>query len=200
MTESTDELIVASDWSDATPRALRYSLVHARGIPHRAAHVEVWQGQRVLLWFRSDGKLELPGGHLRWLEGGPEPFDEAAARELLEELGEPEEGVARQLAGVRAGLELVTSCFNQSMAGLNNEWVCVYRIAAERVPAATALGRSGVLSADGNHGARWWSVADIRDFAEREPLFLASSLKLLLDRQRPRAEALGRGAPAGAGR
>jgi len=182
-----DELIVASDWSDASPRALRYSVVHARGIPHRAAHVEVWQGEQVLLWFRSDGKLELPGGHLRWLPGGPEPFDEAAARELLEELGEPEAGVARHIAEVRAGLTLVTSCFNQSMAGMNNEWVCVYRVAADQVPAATALGRSGVLSADGNRDARWWALADIREFADREPLALASSLKLLLERQRPRS-------------
>jgi ADP-ribose pyrophosphatase YjhB (NUDIX family) len=182
-----DELIVGSDWEDAEPRPLRYSVVHAGGIPHRAAHVEVWRGDRLLVWSRSDGKLELPGGHLRWRDDGPEPSPEGAARELLEELGEAPDGVARDLPRVRAALELVVaSCFNQSMAGKNNEWVSVYRVAAERLPLIAGVDRPGALSSDGNRDARWWSVADIREFAERDPLLLASSLKLLLDRQRPR--------------
>jgi ADP-ribose pyrophosphatase YjhB (NUDIX family) len=182
-----DELIVASDWTDASPRPLRYSVVHAGGIPHRAAHVEVWQGERLLVWSRTDGKLELPGGHLRWRHDGPEAFEEGAARELLEELGAGEAVVARELERMRGALEpVVISCFNQSMAGKNNEWVSVYRVAAELLPEAPVLGRAGALSSDGNRDARWWSVADIRAFAEREPLLLASSLKLLLDRQRLR--------------
>lgn len=181
-----DELIVASDWSDAAPRPLRYSVVHAGGIPHRAAHVEVWQGERLLVWSRSDGKLELPGGHLRWREDGPEAGREGAARELLEELGEAPDVVARELPRVQSALELVVaSCFNQSMAGKNNEWVSVYRVRAEVVPSSLVLDRAGALSSDGNRDARWWSLADIREFAEREALLLASSLKLLLDRQRP---------------
>ena len=187
MMSEVDELIVASDWCDAVPRALEYSVVHARGIPHRAVHVEVWQGERLLIWSRSDGKVELPGGHVRWRGEGPEPLDEAAARELLEELGESDAAVRQHLARVRAGLRLVATCFNQSMGGVNNEWVSVYRIAAESLPVAPALARPGVLSADGNRDPRWWSVAAIREFAEREPLALASSLKLLLERQRPRS-------------
>ena len=182
-----DELIVAADWSDATPRPLRYHLVHSSGIPHRASHVEVWQGQRLLVWSRSDGKLELPGGHLRWRDDGPESFEQAAARELLEELGAGDDVVARELDALRGALELVVaSCFNQSMAGKNNEWVSVYRVGAELLPLLPSLDAPGALSSDGNRDARWWSVADIRQFAEREPLALASSLKLLLDRQRRR--------------
>ena len=72
------------------------------------------------------------------------------------------------------------------MAGRNNEWVSVYRVRAEVLSSVLVLDRPGALSADGNRDARWWSVADIREFAEREPLLCASSLKLLLDRQRPR--------------
>lgn len=182
-----DELIVGSDWEDAEPRPLRYRQVHSLGLPHRAAHVEVWQGERLLVWSRSDGKLELPGGHLRWRDDGPEPSKEGAARELLEELGEAPDVVARELPRVLGALELVVaSCFNQSMAGKNNEWVSVYRVAAERLPTKPEIARAGALSSDGNRDARWWSLADIREFAERDPLLLASSLKLLLDRQRTR--------------
>lgn len=177
-----DEMIVACDWNDGAPRALPRHQVHRRGTPHRAVHVEVWRGDEVLVWQRTDGRFELPGGHVRWLPSGPEPLDEAAARELLEELGRAEHDVARQLGAVQRQLQAVTKCLNRSRAGANNEWVTVYRIAAAAVPGSVQLARPGVLSAEGNRDARWWAPRDVMHVARSEPQQLASSLKLFAER------------------
>jgi 16S rRNA (adenine1518-N6/adenine1519-N6)-dimethyltransferase len=86
-----EELFDVCDEHDAVIGQLPRSVVHARKLLHRAVHVFVFNSRgELLLQLRSAEKDEYPlaytssaSGHL----GAGETYDEAAPRELEEELG-----------------------------------------------------------------------------------------------------------------
>jgi 16S rRNA (adenine1518-N6/adenine1519-N6)-dimethyltransferase len=87
----TEEIFDVVDEDDQVIGQLPRSVVHAQGLLHRAVHVFVFDAQgALLLQLRSAAKDEYPlcytssaSGHL----GAGESYDEAAPRELEEELG-----------------------------------------------------------------------------------------------------------------
>ena len=84
--------LVATDALDSSVYPLDFSTVHMQGIPHRAVHIEIVNSSgNYFIWHRTDGRLEIPGGHVNWLESKnrPESYEEAAMRELIEELNLP---------------------------------------------------------------------------------------------------------------
>jgi hypothetical protein len=77
--------IVGTDVRNENPRPVDRDEAHRSGIVHRAVHVEnVDERGRRLVWRRRDGRLEIPGGHVDWLEsdGRAESYDETVLREL----------------------------------------------------------------------------------------------------------------------
>ena len=87
---SPDELLAVVDADDNESGALPRSVIHARGLLHRAVHVLVFDpDERLIIQQRSTLKDTFPlhwecvGGHL----SPGENYREAAVREVMEELG-----------------------------------------------------------------------------------------------------------------
>jgi isopentenyl-diphosphate delta-isomerase type 1 len=87
----SEELFDVVDENDCVIEQLPRSVVHARKLPHRAVHIFLFNSRgELLLQLRSAAKDEYPlcytssaSGHL----AAGESYDEAAPRELEEELG-----------------------------------------------------------------------------------------------------------------
>ncbi len=180
--------IVATDWGNRNPFPETLERVHTTGIPHRAVHLEVFdEAGRLLVWRRSDGRLEIPGGHVDWSEAlhTPEPDVVAAARELLEETGADPSATA--VAALSGQLEHCADFFNQSQNGRNNEWVQVFRIDVRRYPAVGRAvpnhprafdgGANDVLSDEGNFEPRWLGLDDLLDWLRADPTGATSALR-----------------------
>jgi isopentenyl-diphosphate Delta-isomerase len=90
-TSNGEELFDVVDADDRVIRQERRSVVHARGLLHRAVHVFVFNSRgQLLVQRRSASKDEFPltytssaSGHV----GAGETYDECAPRELKEEIG-----------------------------------------------------------------------------------------------------------------
>jgi len=182
-------LFVGTDSRNENPRPVERDEAHVRGLVHRAVHVEIMdQAGRLLVWLRRDGRLEIPGGHVDWLEteDRAESYDEAVVRELDEELAlwrnwaldsaQVRSRLARELSGT-------TLVANQlpSSTGNNNEWVQVYRLAWQpgwTDPVHFILGEE-----EGASHARWTSIEDLATRCERNVGLATASLRLLLCRR-----------------
>jgi hypothetical protein len=143
---------------------------------------------RMLVWRRRDGRLEIPGGHVDWLEsdGRAESYDETVLRELDEELALWRNwSLEAEHVRARHALELsgVTLVANQlpSSTGNNNEWVQVYRLTWQpgwTDPVQFILGEE-----EGMSHPRWASIEELATHCEREVGLATASLRLLLCRR-----------------
>lgn len=81
--------LVATDATNTLAYPAGFALVHKLGVWHRVVHVEICNKDGAfLVWKRGDGRFEIPGGHVDWLDklDRAESYWEAALRELVEEL------------------------------------------------------------------------------------------------------------------
>lgn len=89
--DASQELLPIVDGQDRVTGVERRGVVHQRGLLHRAAHVLVFDGQgRLYLQLRSPNKDTHPGKWTTSASGHVDPgesYEEAARRELGEELG-----------------------------------------------------------------------------------------------------------------
>jgi 8-oxo-dGTP pyrophosphatase MutT (NUDIX family) len=181
--------IVATDARDARPYPLDFETVHRQGIPHRSVHLEIAGPESTyLVWHRPDGRLEIPGGHVDWLTAPdrPETYQEAALRELAEELALPANWGAEMdavCARLRARMLAVAHIVNQlpSSHGRNNEWVTVFRLHWQdewRDPCSPGW----TLSAEGTSPC-WLSVDEIEQRGLARPARISASLRLFLRRR-----------------
>jgi isopentenyl-diphosphate delta-isomerase type 1 len=86
-----NEMLPVVDPDDQVVGEAKRGVVHQRGLKHRAAHVLVFDGQgRLYLQLRSAAKDTHPGKWTTSASGHLDPgesYEQAAARELREELG-----------------------------------------------------------------------------------------------------------------
>lgn len=200
--------VVATNARDSDPKPENSTKVHEKGAIHRIVHMEFVRTVQIvltsgilqrddiipleqyLLWYRADGRLEIPGGHVDWLpdKHRAETYEEAALREAAEELGrvgkDPTAGALekakeelRRLANPRP----VAYTVNQlpSSHGNNNEWVSVYRFDwPEGWDEKAVKG-----SEEGNYDPQWWSVPEIERCALENPMCINAALRLFLQRR-----------------
>lgn len=180
--------LVATDATDSHPYPLDFVIAHRDGIPHRAVHFEISNDSgNYFVWLRLDGRLEIPGGHVDWNEeqNRPEPYEEAALRELGEELNlsvnwrlSPS-GAENRLLGQ---LTPIAKIINQtpSSHGSNNEWVMVYGLRWQ-----TEWGNpcEFAFSEEGQKSARWLSLDEIKELSIKSPMAINSALRLFLQRR-----------------
>jgi 8-oxo-dGTP pyrophosphatase MutT (NUDIX family) len=180
--------LVATDATDSHPYPLDFVTAHRDGIPHRAIHIEISNDLgNYFVWLRLDGRLEIPGGHVDWNEeqNRPESYEEAALRELSEELNLPvnwrlsASDVENRLLG---RLIPIAKIVNQipSSHGSNNEWVTVYELHWQ-----SDWGNPCVFtfSEEGHRSARWLSLDEIKNLSIHSPLAINSALRLFLQRR-----------------
>lgn len=183
-----NELLVATDTTNSLSYPLDFATVHGQGIPHRAVHFEITDAAgKYFVWERADGRLEIPGGHVSWIgeDDRAESYDEAALRELSEELnlaynwGMSQSQVQARLFG---RLLEVTRVVNQlsSSHKKNNEWVAVYGLLWQD---EWGDPRKFEFSEEGQTSAQWLSVKEIEDFSLENPMAINSALRLFLQRR-----------------
>jgi 16S rRNA (adenine1518-N6/adenine1519-N6)-dimethyltransferase len=161
--QSSEEIFDVCDEADQVIGQLPRSLVHARKLLHRAVHVFVFNAcGELLLQLRSAEKDEYPlcytssaSGHL----GAGESYDEAAPRELEEELGltgYPLERLHKFPAGPETSFEHTV----------------LYRTTAETIP---RIDPREIAE------ARFLTLDEIAILREREPQKFSPCLLTLLD-------------------
>lgn len=181
--------IAATDVRDSYVHPMDFEDVHLQGIPHRAVHVEIENEQgEYFVWHRDDGRLEIPGGHVDWLEGESrsESYEEAAMREVTEELMLPEnwrtdiEGAHERMKG---RLIPTARTVNQvpSSHGSNNEWVTVYRLRWQSEWGDPCDAR-WKLSEEGA-SPRWLNLEGIERYSVERPMQINAALRLFLRRR-----------------
>jgi 8-oxo-dGTP pyrophosphatase MutT (NUDIX family) len=164
---------------------------HREGVPHRAVHIEVVDlDRRLLVWRRRDGRLEIPGGHVDWIAtaSSPESYDEAALRELREELAlganwsSSQSEVASRL---RASLAPVATVVNQlpSSQGYNNEWVAIYRLVWQPDWGDPSSSSWRLDEREGASEPWWRTLDDIEAACSGDPKLANAALRLLLRRR-----------------
>lgn len=145
-----EEIFDVVDAEDRVVGQAPRSEVHARGLLHRAVSVFVFDSRgRLLLQKRSAGKDEFPlcytasaSGHLN----AGETYDEAAPRELQEELGlaSPLERLSKFPAGPETA----------------NEHTVLYRTVTDHPP---------ILDRDEIHSAAFYDPEEVARMLERDP-------------------------------
>jgi len=173
-----------------------FQYVHWCGLLHRSTHIEIINSEgKFFIWERRDGRLEIPGGHVDWLnsENRPETYEEAARRETVEELkldnmwkGEME--ALNNLQGLLVPIEKVINQIPSSHVN-NNEWVVVYRLywpkdwqdpceflrdLAKQKQDSKVEGKA--------ESARWMSIQEIKQKSLGNPMGINSALRLFLRR------------------
>jgi isopentenyl-diphosphate delta-isomerase type 1 len=159
--QSPDELFDVVDADDRVIGQARRADVHARGLLHRAVHIFVLNtAGQLLVHERSATKDEYPlrytssaSGHL----AAGESYDEAAPRELAEELGL--EAPLEFLSKFPAGPETA------------NEHTVLYRAVTDAPP---AINRDEIAS------ARFWDVEELAALVEAQPDRFSPPFRVLL--------------------
>jgi 8-oxo-dGTP pyrophosphatase MutT (NUDIX family) len=123
-----------------------------------------------------------------WLAGAdrPETYEEAALRELSEELALPDNwgmGASAVHARLQARMAAVVRVVNQvpSSHGYNNEWVTVFRLDWQG-GWGDPCGPAWVLGEEGTSPG-WRSVEEIERRSVRQPMRINSALRLFLRRR-----------------
>lgn len=181
--------LVATDSRDFRTYPLDFETVHAQGIPHRAVHIEIINEQgNYFIWQRTDGRLEIPGGHVDWLEphGRPETYEESALREVVEELNCPSTwklDVDNAYIRLKEYLFPVVHIINQipSLHGNNNEWVFVYGLKWQN-DWGDPCGSGWQLGEEGQ-SPRWMSLSEIEQFCLERPMRINAALRLFMQRR-----------------
>ena len=181
-------LLVGTDETNDQVYAVDFETAHARGIPHRAVHLEITNAEaHYLVWQRQDGCLEIPGGHVDWLShtNRPESYEEAALREAIEELNllvNWQVSATTARACLYGYLHRGPLIINQlpSAQGINNEWVAVFTLAWQ--------GSWGdpcqfVLSEEGHTDPRWLSLEEVQQQSTQHPLGINAALRLFMARR-----------------
>lgn len=180
--------LVATNPKDSLAYPLDFHTVHDQGIPHRAVHIEITNGQgKYFVWQRKDGRLEIPGGHVDWLEEQKrsETYEEAALRETIEELNLLENwsvDVATARGRLKERVFPIARLVNQlpSSHGKNNEWVTVYRLNWQS-EWGDPCDPQWKLNGEGT-SPRWLALEEIEQRSLEKPMGIAASLRLFLQR------------------
>lgn len=158
----TEELFDVVDEQDRVIGQAQRSVVHERGLLHRAVHIFVFnQAGQLLIQLRSARKDEFPNCYTSSASGhldAGESYAAAASRELNEELG------------MQLSLEFVA----KFAAGpeLANEHTALYRAVADGIP---AFDRSEI------DDVSYRDLDAIADVIDREPERFASPFRFLFD-------------------
>jgi len=180
--------LVATDARDLRTYPLDFETVHAKGIPHRAVHIEIVNHQgKYFIWQRKDGRLEIPGGHVDWLEDRdrPETYEESALRETTEELNcaavwKLDLDVVYER--LREHLFPIVHIINQtpSSHGNNNEWVFVYGLKWQ-IKWGNPCNVEWQLSEEGQ-SPRWMLLNEVEQFCLEKPMSINAALRLFMQR------------------
>ena len=183
-----ESLLVATDLRDQNTYPLSFDAVHQQGIPHRAVHIEIIDmDNRYFVWHRFDGRLEILGGHVDW-DGGndkPESYEEAALRELDEELqlqlnwNLTTEMINQRLQQKIAPTEHIVNQLPSTHRN-NNEWVTVFRLNWQE-EWSDPCNPSWQLSNEGI-SPKWMSIDEIEQYCIEKPMDINAALRLLLRR------------------
>ena len=180
--------LVATDARDSLAYPISFQKAHEQGIPHRAVHIEIANlDGKYLVWKRSDGRWEIPGGHVDWLEEQDlsESYIEAAIREIMEELNlQINWNLPASLTvdRLKKQLKYITKVINQvpSSHGYNNEWVAIFGLDWDE---NWGDPRNFILSEEGNKSPIWLSLEEIMRFSQEKPLGINAALRLFLGRR-----------------
>lgn len=181
--------LVATDPKDFNTYPKDFRVVHEQGVPHRAVHIEILNSLRkYFIWQREDDRFEIPGGHVDWIEdqNRPETYEEAALREINEELNCSAnweldlEAVFTRLKGCLVPLERIVNQIPSSH-GSNNEWVMVYRLYWQD-EWGDLCSRKWNLSKEGKT-PRWLSLDEIEQLCLEKPMNINAALRLFLRRR-----------------
>ncbi len=187
--ESARERIVGTNERDDAVFSVPFEIAHRTGVPHRVVHVEIFNAKgKYLVVRRSDGRLEIPGGHVAWIRASDraETYEEAAIREIIEELNLEtnwkigKAATLKRLTGARAFL---AKEINQVEKGefLNNEWVAVFSLAWGRTWGDPCHFER--LGSEGNKSPRWHTLASLAEECIRRPTEVNSALRLFMRRR-----------------
>lgn len=180
--------LVATDATDSVAYPMDFVAVHTRGIPHRVVHLEITNSAGdIFVCRREDKRLEIPGGHVEWMESEdrPESDEEAALRELCEELNLSynwKMPVGDVVARLKGHLHPVVKTVNQlpGLQGNNNEWVTVYGVNWLDEWGDPCKFR---LSEEGNHEPQWLTIKELKELSLANPMGINSAVRLLLQRR-----------------
>lgn len=180
--------ITATDHMDSYAYPMDFIAVHQLGIPHRVVHIEIVNvlGQ-FFAWERADGRLEILGGHVDWIEvqNRPESYEEAALREISEELNLTINWKITNddaLERMRDYMSPIEKFVNQIPGANenNNEWVTAYRLIWQKEWEDPS---KFILSDEGNRFPSWFTVEDIILHGLKHPMGINSALRLFLRRR-----------------
>jgi 8-oxo-dGTP pyrophosphatase MutT (NUDIX family) len=181
--------LAATDSTDSKVYPLDFESIHKQGIPHRAVQIEItYDSEHFFVWQRIDGRPEIPGGHVDWLQqqNRGEEYKEAAIREIIEELNLTENW-DKDLNGISSKLERhlspISKFINQlpSSHGNNNEWITAYKLVWQ-TEWGDPCSPEWILGNEGTSPA-WLSVEEIKTFSLSDPKKLSSSLRHFLLRR-----------------
>ena len=180
--------LVATDARDSLAYPISFQKAHEQGIPHRAVHIEIAnRGGKYLVWQRSDGRWEIPGGHVDWLaeQEQSESYSVAAIRETIEELNlQTNWNLPASLTvdRLKKQLKYITKVINQvpSSHGYNNEWVAIFSLDWEETWGNPC---NFVLGEEGNKSPIWRSLEEIMRIGLENPLGINAALRLFLGRR-----------------
>jgi 8-oxo-dGTP pyrophosphatase MutT (NUDIX family) len=181
--EMAHALIVGTDIANRKTYPVDFLNAHARGIPHRAVQIEVTNARGEYLVWEAQKMLEIPGGHVDWDSQAdrPESYEEAACRELMEELRllehwhiAPADARARLHGSLHCGPLIINQL---STRGFNNEFVVVFTLAWQ-----DTWGNPCEFTLEEGHTApRWLTLEAAKQESLRHPI--NSALRLFFQRR-----------------
>jgi 8-oxo-dGTP pyrophosphatase MutT (NUDIX family) len=181
--------LTATDSFDTNVYPLDFETIHKQGIPHRAVQIEIINDRGLFfVWQRTDGRLEILGGHVDWLEhqNRSEEYEEAAIREITEELNITEnwkKDVESISLMVKTHLSPIVRFINQlpSSHGNNNEWVTAYKLIWQ-TEWSDPCKPEWKLSNEGTSPV-WLSFEEIQSFSIQNPRKINAALRHFFQRR-----------------